>query len=170
MAEEKNRYTVLPRVLVFVFKDGKLLMMKYSGKGENMSQEKLDRKDIHNCIGGHVEKGEDVIETAVKEAQEEAGIKLLNPKVRGIINISGFAEKDIINFIISGTTEDEPIKSSLEGDLEWIKTEQLKDINIFSDIVPILEKVLSLEDEEMFVGSAEFNGKFKLLNINLRTI
>ncbi|OGI29667.1 MAG: hypothetical protein A2288_00935 [Candidatus Moranbacteria bacterium RIFOXYA12_FULL_44_15] len=144
--------------------------MKYSGKGENMSQEKLDRKDIHNCIGGHVEKGEDVIETAVKEAQEEAGIKLLNPKVRGIINISGFAEKDIINFIISGTTEDEPIKSSLEGDLEWIKTEQLKDINIFSDIVPILEKVLSLEDEEMFVGSAEFNGKFKLLNINLRTI
>ena len=100
MAEEKNRYTVLPRVLVFVFKDGKLLMMKYSGKGENMSQEKLDRKDIHNCIGGHVEKGEDVIETAVKEAQEEAGIKLLNPKVRGIINISGFAEKDIINFII----------------------------------------------------------------------
>jgi len=170
MIQEKQRYMVLPRVLVFVFKDDKLLMMKYSGKGENMSQEKLDRKDIYNCIGGHIEKGEDVIEAAIKEAEEEAGINLINPKVAGIINISGFSGKDIMNFIIVGTTEDEPIAVSLEGKLEWIEKARLKRVDIFQDLIPILDKLLSLKEEEMFVGSAEFNGKFDLVKINLRTV
>lgn len=170
MAAEKIRYTVLPRVLVFVFKGDKLLMMKYSGKGENMTQEKIDRKDIYNCIGGHVEKGEDVVAAAIKEAEEEAGIKLLNPKVKGILNISGFAGKDIMNFIIAGTTEDEPVASSLEGELEWVEKSKSKDIRIFDDIIPILEKLLSLQEHEMFVGSAEFDGQFGLLRIELNTI
>ena len=168
MSKEKTRYTVVPRVLVFVFKGEKLLMMKYSGKGENMTAEKADRKDIYNCIGGHVEKGEDVIETAIKEAEEEAGIKLLEPKVRGIMNVSGFAAKDIMNFIVSGTTDDEPIANSLEGELEWIEKGRLKEIKIFDDIVPILEKLLTLKNDEMFVGKAEFDGKFGLLDINMR--
>jgi 8-oxo-dGTP diphosphatase len=167
MSKEKERYTVVPRVLVFVFKNDKLLMMKYSGKGENMNQEKTDRKDIHNCIGGHIEKGENVIETAIKEAREEAGIKLFNPKVKGIINVNGFSGKNIMNFIIASTTNDEPISSSLEGELVWIKKDELKNINIFEDIIPILEKLLILRDGEMFVGNAAFDGKFKLLNLNL---
>ena len=169
MAEEKKRYMVVPRVLIFVFKGDKLLMMKYSGKGENMTQEKSDRKDIYNCIGGHIEKGEDIIETAIKEAKEEAGIKLLDPKIRGVINVSGFAGKDIMNFVVSGMTQDEPIASSLEGELEWVEREKLKEINVFQDLVPILDKLLSLKENEMFVGSAEFDGKFKLLKINFRT-
>lgn len=167
---EKIRYTVLPRVLVFVFKGNQILMMKYSGKGENMTQEKNDRKDIYNCIGGHVEQGEDVIETAVKEAEEEAGIKLLNPKVKGIINVSGFAGKNIMNFIITGTTEEEPLKATLEGELEWVDIEQIETINIFDDVTPILDKLLSLREEEIFVGKINFDGKFKMLDISLRVV
>jgi len=170
MPEEKNRYAAIPRVMIFVFKNDKLLLMKYSGKGENMNREKADRKDIYNCIGGHVERGEDIIETAIKEAQEEAGIKLLNPKVKGIINVSGFAGKDILNFIIPGTTEDEPVSSSLEGTLEWVEKDKLGDINIMKDIVPILDKLLSLKDGELFVGTAKFDGKFALLEMNLKIV
>jgi 8-oxo-dGTP diphosphatase len=169
MQQEQQRYMVFPRVLVFVMKGDELLLIRYSGKGENMNQEKADRKDIYNCIGGHVEKGEDVIEAAVKEAREEAGINLIDPKVKGIINIDGFAGKDIMNFVILGTTEDEPAATSLEGKLEWVKKDKMKDINVVEDIVPILEKLLSLKDGEIFVGSAKFDGKFKLLELNLRT-
>jgi 8-oxo-dGTP pyrophosphatase MutT (NUDIX family) len=168
MVKEEKRYAAVPRVLIFVFKKDKLLMMKYSGKGENMNQEKADRKGIYNCIGGHIERGEDVIEAAVKEAREEAGIKLLNPKVKGIINVSGFAGKDIMNFIITGTTEDEPITESLEGNLEWIEKNMLQEINIIKDIEPILDKLLLLGDDEMLVGNANFDGKFELLEMNLK--
>jgi 8-oxo-dGTP diphosphatase len=170
MSQEKPRYTVSPRVLVFVSKGDKFLMLKYSGKGENMTQEKLDRKDIYNCIGGHIEKGEDIIETAVKEAKEEAGIKLLNPKIKGIINVSGFSGKNIMNFIIVGETEDKPVASSLEGELEWIDKDKIKDITTFEDVAPILEKILLLSDGEMFIGTAKFDGKFKLLDMNLKTV
>jgi len=73
-----------------------------------------------------------------------------------------------MNFIVSGTTDDEPIANSLEGELEWIEKGRLKEIKIFDDIVPILEKLLTLKNDEMFVGKAEFDGKFGLLDINMR--
>lgn len=144
-------------------------MMRYSGKGDDQSKEKADRKDIYNPIGGHVEKGEDIIESAQREAVEEAGIKLLNPKVRGIIHIDGFAGKDIVNFIIVGTAEDEPVKSSLEGELEWVKISDIPGLNVFKDIQPILDKLLSLKLDEMFTGVAGFNGfELKTLKLHIR--
>ena len=123
--KEKPRYTALLRTLIFVFKDGRLLMMKYSGKGHSQTQEKSDRKDIYNPIGGHVEAGEDIIESARKEAMEEAGITLLRPKVKGIINVNGFAGKNMVNFIVTAETDDEPVSSSLEGELHWIDIDKL---------------------------------------------
>ena len=169
MAEEAVRYSVYPRVLIFVFKNNKLLMMKYSGKGEHMTKEKEERKDIYNCIGGHVEEGENVVESAVKEASEEAGIKLLNPKIRGIINVNGFAGKNVMNFIVSGTTQDEPRGSTLEGELVWINPEDIENLNVFPDMSAILEKLSSLMGSEIFVGTAKFEG-FKLQNISLHNI
>lgn len=144
--------------------------MKYSGKGGHITQEKADRKDMYNCVGGHIEQGEDVIEGAIKEAREEAGIKLLNPKVKGIINVSGFAGKNIMNFIIVGTTKDTPLESTEEGSLEWVSRDQVKELNIFPDLIPILDELFALKDDEMFVGKAVFDGKFKLESINFRTI
>lgn len=167
MAKERQRYTVIPRTLIFVFKNEKLLMMKYSGKGEHQTQEKADRKDIYNPIGGHVEEGESVIECAVKEAWEEAGIKLLNPKVKGIINVSGFSGKNIMNFIISGTTEDEPISDSLEGRLEWVDVNEIDTLNVFPDLKPILEKLLTLKEDELFTGILKFDGEFGMKEIRL---
>ena len=170
MSQETLRYTVLPRVLIFVFRGDELLLMKYSGKGGHMTQEKADRKNIYNCIGGHVEQGEDVIEGAIKEAKEEAGIELLDPKVKGIINVSGFAGKNIMNFIIAGTTDDTPLASTEEGSLEWVKRDKVKELNIFPDLIPILGELFALKDDEMFVGKAVFDGKFKLESIDFQRV
>jgi 8-oxo-dGTP diphosphatase len=168
MAEEV-RYTVLLRTLVFVFRDDKLLMMKYSGKGAHESREKTDRKGIYNPIGGHVEAGEDIVENAVKEAREEAGITLLSPKIKGVINISGFAGKNMVNFIVTGTTRDKGLGSSLEGELHWVDLNRLDELRIFADVKPILEKLLTMKNDEIFVGTARFKG-FELLELRLRII
>ena len=166
---EKVRYNALVRTLIFIFQDDEVLMMKYSGKGTHQSKEKADRKDIYNPIGGHVEEGEDIIASATKEAMEEAGVHLLDPKIKGVINISGFAGKNMINFIITGRTEDKVLKSTLEGELHWIKTAELSKIHIFDDLPPILEKLTTMEPDQMFTGTAAFEG-FKLHAIDLRVI
>lgn len=167
--KEQQRYTALIRTLIFVFRGDELLMMKYSGKGTHQTKEKADRKDIYNPIGGHVEEGEDIIQNAVKEAKEEAGITLQRPKIKGVINISGFAGKNIVNFIIVGDTNDEVLKSTLEGELHWVRTTGVKELNTFADIQPILDKLLALAPDEMFVGTAKFDG-FKLLELKLNTV
>lgn len=169
MTDEKIRYTALLRTLIFVFKDDRLLMMKYSGKGTNQSKEKSDRKDIYNPIGGHIEAGEDVIAGAEKEAMEEAGITLLHPTVKGIINVSGFAGKNMVNFIVVAGTKDEPLKKTLEGELHWISMDSVGELNVFADIRPILDKLQALRPEQLFVGTAQFEG-FTLTDLRLRTI
>jgi 8-oxo-dGTP pyrophosphatase MutT (NUDIX family) len=163
---EKQRYTVLVRTLIFVFRDNKLLMMKYSGKGSNRTKEKADRKDVYNPIGGHVEDGEDIIENARKEAMEEAGIQLTNPKIKGVINVSGFAGKNMINFIVAAETDDQVLESTIEGELHWIKLSEVHTLNTFADIQPILDKLLILKSDETLVGVAQYDG-FKLLDLRL---
>ena len=166
---QNQRYTALLRTLIFVFKDDTLLMMKYSGQGHSQSQEKSDRKDIYNPIGGHVEAGEDVIESARKEAAEEAGITLFSPKIKGVINVNGFAGKNMINFIVTAQTKDEPVASSLEGELYWIDLDKVDDLRVFADIRPILDKLFSMKEDEMFVGKALFEG-FDLRKLELTVI
>jgi 8-oxo-dGTP diphosphatase len=169
MTDEKSRYTVLPRSLVFVFRDQKLLLMRYSGKGTHQTQEKADRKDIYNPLGGHIEEGENVIENARREAQEEAGVLLQEPKLRGVINVSNFAGKNVMMFVVMAQTLDEGVSSSLEGDLEWVSVTTVSSLNLFPDLKIILDTLLSLKPDETFAGTALYDGKFGLLDIKLVT-
>jgi 8-oxo-dGTP diphosphatase len=142
--------------------------MKFSGKGDNPSQEKSDRKDIYDPIGGHIEAGEDVLDNARREALEEAGVRLINPKVKGIIHAHGFAGKNIMLFVVVATTDDEGVKSTLEGELEWVNPNDIDKLNIFEDLKLIIEKVLTLNDGQTFTAVSHFEG-FKLKDIKFQT-
>lgn len=147
-----------------------MLLMKYSGKGQLLTNEKKQRKDIYNGLGGHVEKGEDVISSAVRETKEEAGVDLLNPKIKGVMNVSGFFGKDVTLFIVAGSTKDEPLSSTLEGELEWVCRAEIENLNIFQDVKPFLEKILEMKENQMFVGSSLFDGKDKLINLEVNIV
>lgn len=170
MSEEKKRYTVIPRVLVFVSKENKLLMIKYSGKGTNQTAEKSERKDIYNCIGGHIEADQDVIAAAETEALEEAGVHLINPKLKGVINIRNFAGKNILNFIVTATTKDTPLLSTLEGKLKFVDPADLKTKQTFPDLVAIFETLEKLEEAQTIAGTAVYDGDFNLIDLKLRVV
>jgi 8-oxo-dGTP pyrophosphatase MutT (NUDIX family) len=169
MVKDEQRYVVLARTLIFVFRGDELLLMKYSGKGGHNSKEKTDRKDFYNPIGGHVEAGEDVVESACREAQEEAGIHLHQPKLKGVINVNGFAGKNMIIFVIVATTKDTPLSASLEGELHWVSPADLPKLRLFADVPPIIRQLKALKKDETFVGKAVFEG-FELIDLQLRTI
>ncbi len=64
---DRNRYAVIPRTLIFLFdRENVLLIMGASNK--NIWANKL------NGIGGHIERGENVIQSAKRELFEETNI------------------------------------------------------------------------------------------------
>jgi len=164
---EKKRHSVIPRTLVFIFREGKLLLIKYSGKGGHQTKEKEDRKDIYNALGGHIEANEDIIDNAIRESKEEAGVNLTNPRIKGIVHANGFAGKNIMMFVVVAETKDEGLKSTLEGELKWVDPSQMANIKVFDDMKPIMDKILTLKDGEMFTGVSKFDG-FKLVSIDLQ--
>ena len=102
----------------------------------------------------------------ILEDTRKLSTNLLNPMIKGIMNVSNFSGKNVMMFVVVGTTEDEHTVSTLEGDLEWIPFDKLDKINVFDDVKPFLETITKLKPEEMFLGKAKFDGKFKLLELN----
>lgn len=165
-ASDAPRHTVLLRTLIFVFRDGRLLMMKYGDPGAGRSAEKAGRAGVYNPIGGHVERGEDVLASARREALEEAGIRLISPRICGIVHIDGFAGKQMLDFLVVATTADEPVTKSAEGELSWVDPSAVASLNVFDDVRPILGALLRLKSGELVTGTATFRG-FELLALDL---
>lgn len=165
------RHRVFMRSLIFIFQDDKVLLMKYSGRGAHQTKEKANRKNIYNGIGGHVEAGEDIIAHSERESMEEAGIRLKNPKLKGFINVSGFANHGdgVALFIIVSETDDEPLASTLEGELHWAPLAKVHELNTFADVLPILKGLRALRPGQSLVGTSRFQG-FELIELNLRAV
>lgn len=160
MAKSTERHTVVPRVFCFVFNKDSVLLMKAS-----------DQKEWHGTYdppGGHIEKGESIIDAAKREVFEETGIKLRSAKLRGVIHVSNFFGKNVMLFVTSSTSESRAIKGNYEGVPEWVRIRDLDKIKLFEDVRPILDKIISMKNSEIFVGVSEFDGKDRLLSLDTK--
>ncbi len=156
----KDRHSVIPRTLSFIFNGNKVLLMKGSAK--------KDWEGFYDPVGGHIEKGESVIEAAKREIEEETGLEVDNIKLRGVVHVTGFYGKDVMMFVTSSTTEKEDITNSDEGNLEWINLSDVDSLHVFEDLKPILKHVIEMKSNEMFFGSSVFDGKDKLLSLDIK--
>ena len=101
--------------------------MLYRNKKEN---------DMHenkwNGLGGKLESGESPEECIVREVNEESGYDINNPVLRGVMTFPKF---DMINdwivFVYTCSDFSGKIIDSNEGELEWIKDENLLDLNLW---------------------------------------
>lgn len=85
--------------------------------------------------GGHVEKVESITESVIREAKEETNLDIENIKYVGMISWYDMGNNDrIIGFLYE--TDDfsgELIKENVEGTLEFIDYEDLKNMDGHSD-------------------------------------
>lgn len=114
--------------LCYVKHDGHTLMV-YRNKKPN---------DIHegkwNGLGGKFEAGESPEECVRREVQEEAGLLIRNPRLRGLLMFPNFKGDDWYVFVFTASEFSGGAKAPIdspEGRLAWIEDSQLTSLNLW---------------------------------------
>lgn len=110
--------------LCYVQQENCLLMLHRVKKKNDIN------KDKYIGIGGHMEHGESPEECIQREAMEETGLTLVQPRLRGIITYV-IDDYDECAFLYTCSCFSGELKECREGNLEWIKKECVKDLPIW---------------------------------------
>jgi 8-oxo-dGTP diphosphatase len=135
---KRNRYSVIPRTLVFITRGDKVLLL-------HGAPTKRIWANKYNGIGGHIERDEDVFTSARREVKEETGLDVERLRLFGVINIdTDHASSGIMLFVFTAEARSgEPIPSD-EGRLEWIDRNALDQIDLVEDLAVIIPRALDL--------------------------
>jgi 8-oxo-dGTP diphosphatase len=137
--------------LCHIEKDGKYLMLHRVKKKNDLNQDKWVG------IGGKFEKGETPFQCALREIEEETGIIPLNLRYRGIVEfISDKYETENMHLFTADGFEGEIKKECAEGELVWIKKEQINNLKIWEGdkiFFDLLER-----EEEFFYLTLKYKG------------
>lgn len=94
--------------------------------------------------GGHVERGESIVDSVIREMQEETGLTIRNPRLCGIKQFPIAGGRYLVCFFKTDTYTGE-LCSSDEGNVEWIHRKNLPGLNKVSDFMEML-KVFDRDD------------------------
>ena len=120
------------------------MCMVCDGKGNVLVQNKKGDRTWHgwNFPGGHVEQGEFVTPSVVREIREETGLTIENPKLCGIKEFQKEQDgKRFIVFLYVASRFSGELRSSDEGDVFWYPLSELKRskelADGFSEMLPV---------------------------------
>jgi 8-oxo-dGTP diphosphatase len=136
-----DRYAVIPRVLIFIFRDDEVILLKGS-------PQKRIWPNQYNGIGGHIEPGEDVLSAARRELLEEAGIQVEPLNLCGTILVDVGQARGIAIYVYKGAFQGGQLIESEEGELEWVSMKALDEYPLVEDLKVILPKVYQASGSE----------------------
>ena len=164
----ENRHKVIPRSLTIIFNDDKTKILLIKGQPK-----KNHWANTYNALGGHIEAGENIHSSALREVKEESGILLKKDQLRlaGLIHVKDYNNEFAIMFVFTAIVGDVNLKSSKEGKVEWVKVNQLKSIKtIAPDIQTLAPLCKKLENNEIFFGVSIFNTDKSLKKFEIEEI
>lgn len=146
---DPGRYAVVPRTLTFLTRPGEVLMIRL-GPGKGAWAGRL------NGIGGHIEAGEEPLDAARREVDEECGLAAARMRLVGAILIDVGKTPGIGLYVFVGSADGEPV-SSPEGKPLWVPVEELDQHPLVEDIPQVLPLALRCYRERTtFTGSYRF--------------
>jgi len=152
----KDRYTIIPRTLIFITRDDKVLLLRGA-------PHKRLWAGLYNGIGGHVEQGEGILAAAKREVREETGLEVANLRLCGVIMIDTGETIGIGLYVFRGDYAGGEVQSSPEGVAEWIAESDLSRLPLVPDLAVLLPRVLNhREDDPPFVAHYYYDDQDRL--------
>ena len=90
-----GRYTLIPRTLIFLSCGERVLLIKGAAHKRLWA-------NLYNGIGGHVERGEDILSVARRELLEETGIQGVDLRLCAVLTIDTGKETGIGIYVFRG--------------------------------------------------------------------
>jgi 8-oxo-dGTP diphosphatase len=137
--------------MCFVFHGDKVLLIEASKTKE--------WSGTWDPVGGHIEKGESILDSARREIQEESELEISDISLAGVVHVSNFYGKDIMMFVTKAyATTTDVYSDGREGTLHWVKVSQIDTEPVIADVGLILRQML--ESNSVFTARSRFvNGK-----------
>ena len=96
--------------------------------------------------GGHIEEGESLVESVIREVYEETGLTIADPKLVAVKDWEPDEGGRYIVFCYKATRFSGQLRSSEEGEVSWVEKDQLEKLDLSYDMLPLLEV---LEDPDL---------------------
>ena len=151
----RDRYMLIPRVLIFLTRGGSVLLLKGAPKKRLWAGK-------YNGVGGHIEQGEDALTAANRELFEETGLRSAL-RLAGTVIVDAGERVGVCLFIFRGESESGEPSPSAEGQAAWIPLSQLKDYPLVEDVAVLLNHLRGMSEfERPFSARSYYDAQEKL--------
>lgn len=112
--------------------------------------------------GGHIEEGESLAESVIREVYEETGLTITDPKLVAVKDWPLDEGGRYIVFCYKATEFTGQLRSSEEGEVSWVEKDQLEQLDLSYDMLPLLEVMEDPDLSEYYYRKRTDDGWEKL--------
>jgi 8-oxo-dGTP diphosphatase len=145
------RYSLIPRTLSFLVRDKQVLLLR-------LGEDRAGWSGLYNGIGGHVEQGEDALSAAIREVEEEIGLRLPEQRLCGVVTIDTGDNPGIALYVFVSELSVDALPAKGTEKPEWIPIERLDEYATVEDLPIILPEALrAFGDRSIFYASYSYS-------------